>query len=278
MNATTERQRALDGAIKELFHLDRYKEVSRFDFKEWLDQLERRKWIESFAGEDALKYTAHLLTHPCLAGPVDIRANPTVEDLDVMQAWAFHQSIVEGRPDLGSLCERWWRGMHTTHGVDFDLASESGFAEWREFERKEREMTAPLFDSYDEAIPRRSREYANLQVYMEAPDDVIVESFKRWLSSKRKSNAYTHAAVRKFTPGDLAEWSSKRVLAYIDLTLLANLLGARITAHKMGDLLFPEYSDIDLAERIRKTVAPTAKKLMSFDFQESLRQIAALDR
>ena len=65
-------------------------------------------------------------------------------------------------------------------------------------------------------------------------------------------------------------WSQMMVLPYIDLEMWARSEQKNIPDHIYGNLLFPNDLDVDVSERIRKTVKPLAKKLLGNRFQWAL--------
>ncbi len=99
------------------------------------------------------------------------------------------------------------------------------------------------------------------QVDIGAPDELLIEDFKKWLTDIRKlTGISTHP--QKFTPTEIADWHKKRVLPFIDLTIWGKLMKQNITQHQVGMVLFPDDYDISLSDRVRRTIKPLADNLM----------------
>jgi hypothetical protein len=71
---------------------------------------------------------------------------------------------------------------------------------------------------------------------------------------------------RAVSEADLHDWSQHRILPYLDLTFWAEVEGVALTQQLLGEVLFPREYGVNLAERIRKTVAPLARKVVTYDF------------
>jgi len=107
-----------------------------------------------------------------------------------------------------------------------------------------------------------------VSVDIAATDEKLMADFQAWLKSKRIIENLP-AKKKKFTDKDFNEWTEKAILPFIDLTIWALFNDVNITQALMGECLFPEY-DIDATERIRKTVSPKAKEIMTESFIYSL--------
>lgn len=108
--------------------------------------------------------------------------------------------------------------------------------------------------------------YPAVCVNLEASDEILKDAFAHWLSEKRKelkSHGLRSVRTKRFTDVDFRKWHEHRVLAYIDLVdLLAYHFDAPLTDEMIARCLFPT-ADVDTSERVRKTVRPLAKMLMS---------------
>ena len=54
----------------------------------------------------------------------------------------------------------------------------------------------------------------------------------------------------------MLKWHDLRILAFIDLTLWAELNKKYFTHNQLGNLLYPHEVDVDVTERVRKVVIP----------------------
>ena len=63
---------------------------------------------------------------------------------------------------------------------------------------------------------------------------------------------------------DFKKWTEYCVLGFIDLTIWSKFENIKITDNIMGQSLFPDEYNVDLAEKIRKTIRPLSQKLLSY--------------
>ena len=99
-------------------------------------------------------------------------------------------------------------------------------------------------------------------VDLTASDEQIMSDFKHWLTEYRKSTGYK-SSKKDFTDNDLLYWVKYRVLPYIDLTLIAEFEGKKITQEKVARLIFPDEYDVDIIDRLRKVTIPKAEYLLN---------------
>lgn len=123
-------------------------------------------------------------------------------------------------------------------------------------------MSTPV----DFLIPRYEDEaelhdLAHFVADLDMPDSVLVEHFKECLTEMR-AQLKPRKRLKRFTRKDFSEWAAKKVLLYIDLTILANHYGKKITYQAMGLALFPDEYQIALSERVRNTTKKLAEDLM----------------
>jgi hypothetical protein len=111
--------------------------------------------------------------------------------------------------------------------------------------------------------------FAFASVDLMAPDEELIDDFREWLRNARNHRGIS-GVPRSFTSDDMRLWSSMQVLAYIDLTLWAQMNGLTIGAAVMGRALFPNEFDIGLEDRVRKVVSREAHRLMSMETLRSM--------
>ncbi|TBN49155.1 DUF6387 family protein [Pseudomonas sp. BGI-2] len=101
-------------------------------------------------------------------------------------------------------------------------------------------------------------------VYLDvaAPDELIAKSAVEYAKTIREKLGISNLK-QKIATKDIDKWIDQRLLAYIDLTLWFEAVGAKPPIHQIADLIFPEKSDVDTSEFIRKTVRKNAHLLMS---------------
>jgi hypothetical protein len=113
-----------------------------------------------------------------------------------------------------------------------------------------------------------------IEVDLGAPDDHLVKEFRAWLKRVRRE-AGVPQIPKGFGAEHFADWHSKRLLPYLDLTLWARLNGGSINLSVMGYALFPDEplrgpKMRDVEAMIRRTVAPQARALTSLEVISTL--------
>lgn len=96
-------------------------------------------------------------------------------------------------------------------------------------------------------------------------DKSILQGFKVWLRSKR-SDSDEPVRLKTLFPlskAALQSWSENRVLGYIDLQLMCECIGWRLTDDEIGEHLFPDEFKKDLSNKIRRTVRPIADAILT---------------
>lgn len=117
---------------------------------------------------------------------------------------------------------------------------------------------------------------ATLRIDLEYPDEVLVECFKECLGAARKRTGAKDPGKRK-TPKSpeslLKQWADSRVLPYIDLKTWAAETRTQITTAFMERAIgIPEKKDgSGDGEKVSKTVAPLARKLLSLSYLKKLK-------
>ena len=137
----------------------------------------------------------------------------------------------------------------------------------------------PIRFSRDYTVLATDRRYPDkrlpaITVDLRASDEDLILEFKNWLYEKRKSQKDIEFREKMFGEKEFSDWIKNRILPYLDLTIIAKAKGIKITNALMGNLLFPDDIEVDVAEKVRKTVKPMAKKVMSIAFLGAL-QVAA---
>jgi uncharacterized protein DUF6387 len=101
-----------------------------------------------------------------------------------------------------------------------------------------------------------------VRVNLNSPDSHLISDFTAWLRVKRELPEFSQRS-KLVSKIEFRNWADLRVLAYIDLELLQLSLCMNLTQPQIGSLLFPDELDVGLPERIRKTLKPLARQLMS---------------
>lgn len=282
------RQQLFEEIFLKGFDIQKYSVARGLDERGWSSNLRSRKFIQGewvwTQTESVIQHILYHLDNPVGRGNEGTRDGDKlsalpVEDLNVMSAWSLQSSVIENDA-LRDACEAWDVRMNSSDPIDGDPTSEAWWAEFRRRDKEDSKDDHLLFGSFDELVGTNvgQRDFAHVQINMAAPDEVLVSDFKRWLAEKRASDVYVSVPVRKFTAADFARWTQKRVLAYLDVTLAARFFRVPMPFHKIGALLYPDLQDVDVAEKVRKTVAPLAEEMMTYEFLAAIGEAANAKR
>ena len=138
----------------------------------------------------------------------------------------------------------------------------------------ESELSNVPYDYYCQSIGLDIFGMANLSVDLGVPDKILMRQFKSFLGEARKVLDYKESpSMRDQTPARILE---ARVIPYLDLSTWFNTESLTIPDHVIGNWLFPD-DMIDVAEKIRKTTRPLAKRAISEGFVNSLAAIPKIN-
>jgi hypothetical protein len=91
------------------------------------------------------------------------------------------------------------------------------------------------------------------------------------MSTIKERLGYRHEVVdQQLTEKDFDDWRNAKVLQYFDLISISELDGNRISNHVIGDLLFPDEVDVDVAERVRKVTKRKAQQVFTGETSDIL--------
>lgn len=112
----------------------------------------------------------------------------------------------------------------------------------------------------------------SISVDLNVPDKELIKAFERYLDASREIFDFPEGGkIKKSIFNRMIE---AKVLPYLDLTIWGQLSGIDIPHHKMGDWLYPDNDEIDVAEKIRKSTKPLATRSINFSFIETLCALA----
>jgi len=120
-----------------------------------------------------------------------------------------------------------------------------------------------IYKKYNRVLARDDTDDAYVSIDLSASNEQILDSLSHWLNDQRKSAPKVR--LNRVTKKDFDDWIIAKIVPYFDLINLALLDGTRISNHKIGDLLFPDEVDVDVAERVRKVTQPKANKVFHID-------------
>lgn len=113
---------------------------------------------------------------------------------------------------------------------------------------------------------------AQIEVNLNAPDELILHSFKEWLAIQRSEEAdpLTKRLNKTIDESDFADWTEKQLLAFVDIEIWSKFEDTRITDNAIGAAIFPNEYDISLSERIRKVIRPLSRNVFNWAFLAAL--------
>ncbi len=266
--------------VLEWFDVDRYIDAKSFGVKEWYFVLSRRAIsLEIFPKTKRLEIVRYVIETPLLTqGPFTSDIFPrTVRDVSVLSAW-IAKEIISANEMAREACEAWEK--LSNEGDPTPLVSDEEKDEWLIHAATAHATpgTNPIINSgYSEllaldGLSQASYVFAEIDLY--APDSTIINDFKTWLHEKRTSITFARSPVRLFSEKELGRWGQQKILPYIDLMMAMREFGVTLPNHQIGEILFPNVSDVDVAEKVRKTVAPLAAEALSCEMREALQRAA----
>ena len=242
------------------FNVSRYAEAAHFDAEGWHSQLTyrfygfKRPWpIE----ENRETLIERILETPLQDGyPVwsdcSVHKQLAVWDIGVWEVFRLahdikrtlpRREIVEREPDP-DFVDFWPK--RTTESLD-DFEPDSLRRKANEFLKFSRGEPA--------SVP--------IGVDLTLTDEQIVSEFKAWLKARRRANASESGwKATSFSEIDFSRWVSGQVLAYFDVTSVAEWLDVRLTKAQIGGLLFPNAGpDFDPEAKVAKSIVPLVKQV-----------------
>ena len=229
------------------FDLSKYEPTETFDIVAWAGQLYKRRFIHRFYQDEFIGRRSYMRAkeHVC-----SIKDDPVK---------SYGLNLEQGSSSVGD----------TTYS---DLISESYF---------NKELKDIFKWSDDEVItknnllliPKRNMgspyDRAMLTIELAGTDEQIKSDFSRWLHEHRKTTNYK-GRENFFTIKDFEKWNTLKILPYLDLSIIAKAEEKSSTQNMLGRMLFPNEYNVDLTERIRRSVKPLAKLLMESNIIDAL--------
>ncbi len=253
------------GHLPAWFNLKRYECTSIFSLHQWTHELEERGRLLSWSKSDDLVFEE---------GDLLKRFDTILKNLGKNK---FDSMVIQGEPK--NIDDEYFNvGSSSVSPLNYVLARTL----MQDVKKKEqldkivkKSLFSSLYDLGNEATkPIENHlddgfEMSHVIVNMMAPDEFILEDFKRWLSFQRRYSGFT-SRIKKIEKKDFDDWSEKKVLAYIDLMIWQNLTSTVFTQQQIGEALFPNEIGVSLGERIRKTIKPLAEELLEKRMLENL--------
>ncbi len=119
-----------------------------------------------------------------------------------------------------------------------------------------------LNTAYDKHYDKNYFYRSHLVVELNATDEIILKSFKSWLSANRdiekEISSENNDHPKKLTDNLRKRWISAEILPYIDLEIYQKLEGVKFPLHLIGGAIFSDDVDFDTTEAVRKTTRTLA--------------------
>jgi len=130
-------------------------------------------------------------------------------------------------------------------------------------------LDVPLWRAY-ENLGMNDLSDVFVRIDLHATEEKILGEFRQWLRNIRHEKGI-QAPSRRIGDSDVSDWLSYGLLPYLDLTNWAEANDKVITQQVIGVALFPDEYEVNLAERIRKVVAPMARAVANESFTDAFR-------
>jgi len=104
-----------------------------------------------------------------------------------------------------------------------------------------------------------------ISINFNAPESLIIEQLKKIVKNKKSGH-------KLFSDSDMRGWEDLCILPCIDLLIYVEMNDVSIEHNIIGQLLFPDTYNIALPDRVRRSVLPKAKKLLTVKTVLSMEQ------
>ena len=256
------------------FSLDKYLAAEDFQIQDWLVNLEfrtlRLHTVQHLADEFA-RGVDYLFAQPLLPENVR-RAYWTSAGMSktVLGRQVQDQSVFD------ALAGHYYFDPEETRFTKYTEAFEQYNDPTEELARKAQGVVSiPMWKAHDAAGIDDIGDVF-VRVNLHASEEQLTADFANWLTTTKRERLID-LPRRRITPGDLKEWARFRVLAYLDLTMWARATGCEITHQAIGLALFPKEFEVVLSDRVRKVIAPLARRISTFEFCTFLRAQATAE-
>lgn len=248
--------------LPDWFDLKNYDSVASMGIKEWTEALQLRNYIAS-TGRGKYRDDPDEAIERLIRAAKNPSGGWGGEGVEIHESWRWR---TVSPLEVGMIGLVWGEITSKGDGRKFKRDLEIGRIQKNpELAEKYSSLENSTYDDLFTVgfTPEEFGGFTFAQIDITASDEHLIEDFKMWLKDTRaliKIEAQPH----KFTETDMADWHTKRVLPYIDLTVWAKLKGVDITQQEIGIVLFPDDFNISLSDRVRRTVKPLAEKLLKF--------------
>lgn len=250
------------------FDLSKYDDVQDFTLSDWFIQLSRRIGIKSLYAQDNiyLVFGEHM-SYIHTKSPLEIdepHIAAMIEQIKTDYVSIKHTPILEGsfrRSRKAVRGAQLWDLPFDNNESSYVAAKKwiNSFSKDATDELESNMFTEPLCHSGK----KLNRDL--ISVDLNVPEHLLVEQFKEFIRERKKSN---QTVVKKFSESEIKSWFELKILPCIDLLIYAQMNKSSIPQHQLGSMLFPDAGrvgapDIDVTDRVRRSVLPKARKLLT---------------
>lgn len=238
------------------FDLSKYDSVENFNIDDWYYQLDKRRVIHKFSKEN----------------PETIEKVGVERWNDINRIAKKHIASIKNEPIFTyQKPKRRVLSVRDASFFDLHLATYTNKTLENVFNLSDYELLHEMGKTPVVSKPDKGTGFdrAILTIDVGATDEQLINDFSQWLKNHRTITKYK-VREKRFTSKDFEKWISNKVLPYLDLTLIANAEDKQLTQNTVGRLLFPNEYDVDLTERIRRSVKPLAELLIDNKTLEAL--------
>ena len=261
------------------FSLDKYKSTIDFDIADWVVNLEYRFLSQYMVGRPSDWYVSEIKVRSAAILDDPIWWVTSIDDF--INSGGFSKPALASNVQDFEVRDFYFHSLGDSRyeaymdGVDAYANPDSpvfGSLDAIQSQEMEARMAVPYYRMMEDCgIPHLGD--LIVKVDLHGTDQKIISDFTKWLSSTREKVALV-APRKKITKDDFLIWIKNAILPYLDLIAWSNANGVEITQQLLGTALFPDEYDVNLAERIRKVVAPMARTIAQDIFISSLRSQA----
>jgi hypothetical protein len=254
------------------FSLARYSKAAEFLIQDWLVNLEFRtlRWqnFNSLPEGEFVRGVEFLFKNPLL--PAEVRQAYWATGLtkDVGRRQVLDQTVFD------ALVGHYYFDLEETRFAKFVEAFENYDAP--EVGSVSRQLVeTPMWEALQTSSINDDGDVF-VKVNLHASEEQLKADFDAWLKATKTARSID-VPKRRVTAIELKQWAQFQVLAFLDLTMWAQSSGHEITNQVLGLVLFPDEFEVVLSDRIRKVIAPLARRLSTFEFCTYLRAQAVAD-